>query len=629
MRDIKKALIHAIRRSNNRIREIDFELGHQADTRDLWEPAIDPREYPDDWDVISPEELEKYMELRTKHKEWLKTPSVSNGTISNRAHSVPKKDDGSDDYETASPPIAQAQVDLELTLADSKALTDLPPSQSLPQPFELDDNPLKAFVKPADSPETVTAVRNLHTIIPGLGNILSAKRGITSLTPSVAGIQNNDAKKDALQQAQLERKGRLRFERFKLLSNIDENVSAFKDAIDQMRVDRHTLSTDLKQAELKLLNLFQEYIILLNFQVQDNQLIEKQKRSKSENIAIETQIKELKEQLEQLLHEKQQYVDKLTDIGTEYAALLPENHPYYDQLRKIYKKKARRNALDMEDDDEDEEEEEEEEDEDEEDLDDVDDACPPGCDSILHEKLLDLRESRMDNEEADKALEKKYNETKRSMDKLAIRLKQIVKDVNQSAVSIRALQREKQAALNMVDLFVPLSASQIYMFNLSGALTGPEMPGQQEEAALLDATAVTETGAPAADANRDGVQVAQSKSKDPQDNPQTRTNNSDTNTGLAPSAGSEEVVDTTLLKDPLLRSLNPKAGEGNEAAFVLFPVDALNQLKGRIGGLKAETEEAFKLYQQLKKERVVLSRARDTQQEKITNWKENVRIYKC
>ena len=110
--------------------------------------------------------------------------------------------------------------------------------------------------------------------------------------------------------------------------------------------------------------------------------------------------------MEQLLHEKQQYVDKLAEIGSEYEELLPESHAYYEQLRKIYKKKARRNTMDMDEDDDDDDDDDEDDDEEEEDLDDVDDACPPGCDPILHEKLLDLREIRMDNEEADKALEK-------------------------------------------------------------------------------------------------------------------------------------------------------------------------------------------------------------------------------
>ena len=167
--------------------------------------------------------------------------------------------------------------------------------------------------------------------------------------------------------------------------------------------------------------------------------------------------------------------------------------------------------MDMDEDDDDDDDDDEDDDEEEEDLDDVDDACPPGCDPILHEKLLDLREIRMDNEEADKALEKKYNETKRSMDKLGIRLKQIVKDVNQSAVSIRSFQREKQAALNMVDVAVPLSASQIYMFKLSGALTGPEMLEPAKEApAHVDGAA-----AAAPDATKEGssVPAAASKSK--------------------------------------------------------------------------------------------------------------------
>jgi hypothetical protein len=41
-------------------------------------------------------------------------------------------------------------------------------------------------------------------------------------------------------------------------------------------------------------------------------------------------------------------------------------------------------------------------------------------------------------------------------------------------VEIRQFQKQKLSALNQIDIFVPLSLSQIYAFGPSGVLTGPE-----------------------------------------------------------------------------------------------------------------------------------------------------------
>ena len=57
---------------------------------------------------------------------------------------------------------------------------------------------------------------------------------------------------------------------------------------------------DIKQAELKLMNLYQEFIILLNFEVQDNQLLAKQSKSKKDSVAIQQEVMNLESMLKQL-----------------------------------------------------------------------------------------------------------------------------------------------------------------------------------------------------------------------------------------------------------------------------------------------------------------------------------------
>jgi hypothetical protein len=55
-------------------------------------------------------------------------------------------------------------------------------------------------------------------------------------------------------------------------------VDSFQFAVDELRVDRHAVMTNLKMAELKLLVLFQEYNLLQTFEAQDAALQQKQVR---------------------------------------------------------------------------------------------------------------------------------------------------------------------------------------------------------------------------------------------------------------------------------------------------------------------------------------------------------------
>lgn len=134
------------------------------------------------------------------------------------------------------------------------------------------------------------------------------------------------------------------------------------------------------------------------------------------------------------------------------------------------------------------------------------------------------------------------------------------------------------------------------MFKASGAMTGPD----QMDDSPVDATA--------ADSNNNNTgKVASKEGKE-----------ADTAASVLPGEpGSGEEsgeVDLSFLTDPSKRTV---LDAFKRTEVVLFPKAALKALQDRIGGLKAETMEAKKEYGQLRKERVVLSKRRDVQNEKI------------
>ena len=150
-------------------------------------------------------------------------------------------------------------------------------------------------------------------------------------------------------------------------------------------------------------------------------------------------------------------------------------------------------------DNDDEEEEENDEDDDDDDDEEADDICPPGCDQVLFEKILELRginishilslskiiallrhwfwflstEKKTDTEEITGDIQKGIDEVKKSLDRLKQREKQIAKDTQQTEMEVQQFQLQKQAALNQIAVAVPLKVSQLYMFENSGVFTGP------------------------------------------------------------------------------------------------------------------------------------------------------------
>lgn len=127
------------------------------------------------------------------------------------------------------------------------------------------------------------------------------------------------------------------------------------------------------------------------------------------------------------------------------------------------------------------------EDEDEDDDDDeVEDICPPGCDVNLYDRIIDLRDKKLDTEEITNEIQKAIDDYKRIIDRAKQREKQIIKDGQQTDLEVQQFQLQKQAALNKIEIVVPLQFSQLNMFDTSGVLTGPTDKPQAESAELAE-----------------------------------------------------------------------------------------------------------------------------------------------
>eukprot|EP01041_Mallomonas_annulata_P002802 gene2802-5517_t len=522
MRQLKKQLIEQIDKDNHRIRTIDAELQIEDSQDIIWEPKLDPMEFPDDREEISEEELDAFKTSRkTLGLPWKDAPAPLN-SICTGLKTVIKVDPETGIYFT------------------QKGITAHDKSNMLKEIMSLEKClPVLQYAKQ------------------------SISRSKTINDDSAAGLIEARSK--------LERYRRLEFEKKILLKKTDDNVKSFDSALDDLRQERHIITADLKLAEIKLIVLYQEYMLLLTFEGRDNSLQQKQLRCQKEKSEIITNLTDCQNKVDLKVEDMKELNDKLKAVHAELSVLIPDSHPFSETLTKIFKKKMKRNRKggDNDDDNEDNEEEDDDDDDDAEE-EEVDDNCPLGCEVSLFDKTLDLREKRLDHEEYISETQRSIDDFKKTMDRLKQREKQIDKDSRQTEAEIKQFHLQKQAALNVIDIVVPLGISQIYSFTLSGKLSGPS------------------------------------------DKPLSEAEEYDISKIRSELSSTEQ------------RSLYPQM---NLRSHVLFKRKALERLAQRIGELHSETENIRTDLHALYKERVRLEKDREIQQEEIARWTE--RINEC
>lgn len=504
LRQLKQQLIYSIRRNNQRIREVDQELNQASLSQQLWEPKLKADEFPEDYEEVTEEELIEYM---NQSSNWEKSKAPQHRVIiGNKLEVLRNKKTGAFEVvrrlkEIES--VSQYRSELDGFLSDA-SLIGFTPERSEPLKYyevkecllSLPPASTTAFI--ATTPATPSAASRTPIVayevsMEELNKIqtLEEKIPILKFTKSLLKERMQTSTPSAVQEKlNQQRRQQLQFERQMILKSMEDNIQSFREALDDLRVERHQIIGNLKLAEFKLLTLFQEYQLLQTFEFRDNTLQQKQVRCKSEESEIVALGSENKSKLESKTEEIQHWNEKLTNVTAEFKSLLPDNHPYLETLTKIFKKKIKRSkGGDEENEDEDYEDEDQDDDDEDDDDDDeeVEDICPPGCDQSLFEKILELREKKLDTEEICSEIQKNIDDLKKTGDRLRQREKQISKETQQTEMEVQQFQLQKQAALNQIRVVVPIRLSQMYTFELSGVLTGPtDKPAAADDASVTE-----------------------------------------------------------------------------------------------------------------------------------------------
>ncbi|KAM9695944.1 cilia- and flagella-associated protein 44 [Dama dama] len=258
-----------------------------------------------------------------------------------------------------------------------------------------------------------------------------------------------------------------------LINRIKELIVTFDAELRLLRHQKLKLDIQMKLSDLHHVTLFQEMLLLKNFEKQENILQERVNSLDKEEQDMQWKINETLKEMEEKKNEVAKLQDQEKALYAGFQTALGENNKFANFLMKVLKKRIKRVKKKEVEGDVDEEEESEESSEEESSLESDEDEsgsedevfddsiCPTNCDMGLFELALQLREKRLDIEEALVEEKKMIDNLKKEHDTLSKKVKIVATNLNAAEEALEAYQREKQQRLNELLVVIPLKLHQI------------------------------------------------------------------------------------------------------------------------------------------------------------------------
>ncbi|XP_067268183.1 cilia- and flagella-associated protein 44 [Chanodichthys erythropterus] len=283
------------------------------------------------------------------------------------------------------------------------------------------------------------------------------------------------------------------YQQDKLLKQMEEEVWRFDAELRVLRHEKQELDVYMKMADLRHVTLFEELLLLKEFEKREDILQERLTTYIQEEQEIRAKMHECKKQMELKKRDILRLQGKEKTLTATFQASLGENNKFEEFLTRVFKKKIKRTKKKEThggEDDEDDSDEDSDEDSDRDNDEDYDDSetgaplddsvCPPNCDPELFDNTLRLREHRLDVEEQLQEGIKSLDSLKKECDTLAKKEKIVQNNRKAAEGDLELINREKQQRLNEVDVVVPLRLHQIEYVN-NGLL-----PGKLDSALILN-----------------------------------------------------------------------------------------------------------------------------------------------
>ncbi|XP_046733325.1 cilia- and flagella-associated protein 44 isoform X1 [Silurus meridionalis] len=266
----------------------------------------------------------------------------------------------------------------------------------------------------------------------------------------------------------------------KLIKQMEESVCVFDANLRLLRHEKTELDVQMKLAALRHVTMFQELLLLKEFEKSEITLQERWNACVQEERELRSKLDECKYQLDVKKRDIAKLHEREKVLAFTFQASLGENNKFADFLTRVFKKKIKRvKKKEMPGTDAEQEEESEESSTEESDLDSEEDdkgldgangfddsVCPPNCDPELYENTLSLREHRLVLEELLHEEKVIADSLRKEYDSLTKKEKIVQSNLKAAEGDLELLNRDKQQKLNELDVVVPLRLHQIeYMTN--------------------------------------------------------------------------------------------------------------------------------------------------------------------
>ncbi|GBF92886.1 cilia- and flagella-associated protein [Raphidocelis subcapitata] len=281
--------------------------------------------------------------------------------------------------------------------------------------------------------------------------------------------------------------------------------------VARLAVRRDELACDLCSSAARQLVRFEELCLLKEFEVRELVLLDRLAAKTAERSELSSRLAELSAQIEAKRAEGETLGAARAAVLAEFEALVEDKEPFVEALTQIFNRRIKRtkrqaggaggdgasNGGGSEDSEGDEDDPYGDGDDDSGDDGDYDDGapevCPPGCEQALYDRVCELREARLDEEDAAADAGRAADTLRKEREVLSKKgrlMEQSLAAINQDMLEF---QREKQARLNCVPVEVALRASQVQVPLSSGAGAGAGAGGAS--GARASAAADVDSGA--------------------------------------------------------------------------------------------------------------------------------------
>ncbi|XP_063072845.1 cilia- and flagella-associated protein 44 [Engraulis encrasicolus] len=261
-----------------------------------------------------------------------------------------------------------------------------------------------------------------------------------------------------------------------LLQQMEEFVWRFDAELCVLRHEKLCLDLRMKMADLRHVTLFQELLLLKEFEKRENTLQGRLNARMQEEDELEAKLEDFKKQHEVKRRAIAALQEREKANAAAFQASLGDNNKFAEFLTRVFKKKIKRvkkkektgehEEASSEDSDEESDWDEDEDDEGSENGATDDSVCPPNCDPELFNNTVRLRELRLDLEETLAEEKKMADALKKECDALAKKAKVVQSTLQAAEGELELFNREKQQKVNELDVVVPVRLHQIeYVVN--------------------------------------------------------------------------------------------------------------------------------------------------------------------